>query len=95
MVDRCVSTVECVRIVHRSRLLDWIKSCCYIKRYIPLDLCEPASGVIRIRQCLSENLKCLLFAASYDSTIVTLKQCILFAMSMSMSYEWKYIKNVR
>ena len=48
IVDRCVTTVEYVRIVHRSRLLDWIKSCCYIERYSPLDLFEPASGVIRI-----------------------------------------------
>ena len=49
-VDRCVTTVEYVRIVHRSRLLDWIKSCCYIERYSPLDLFEPASGIIRIPQ---------------------------------------------
>ena len=42
IVDRCVTTVEYVRIVHRSRLLDWIKSCCYIERYSPLDLFEPA-----------------------------------------------------
>ena len=41
-----------MRIVHRSRLLVWIKSCCYIKRYSPLDLFEPASGVIRIPQHL-------------------------------------------
>ena len=47
-VDRCVTTVEYVRIVLRSRLLDWIKSCCYIERYSPLDLFEPGSGVIRI-----------------------------------------------
>ena len=38
-----------MRIVHRSRLLVWIKSC-YIERYSPLDLFEPASGVIRIPQ---------------------------------------------
>ena len=31
-----------MRIVHRSRLLDCIKSCCYIERYSPLDLFEPA-----------------------------------------------------
>ena len=41
-LDRCVTTVEYVRIVHCSRLLDWIKSCCYIERYSPLDLFEPA-----------------------------------------------------
>ena len=40
IVDRCVTTVEYVRIVYRSRLLDWIKSCCYIERYSPLDLFE-------------------------------------------------------
>ena len=44
--------MEYVRIVHRSRLLDCIKSCCYIERYSPLDLFEPASGVIRIPQHL-------------------------------------------
>ena len=42
VVDRCVTTVEYVRIVHRIRLLDSIKSCCYIERYSPLDLFEPA-----------------------------------------------------
>ena len=47
IVDRCVTTVENVRIVLRSRLLVWMKSC-YIERYSPLDLFEPASGVIRI-----------------------------------------------
>ena len=51
LVDRCVTTVKCaVRIVHPSRLLDWIKSCCYIERYSALDLFEPVSGVLRIPQ---------------------------------------------
>ena len=49
-VDRSVTTVEYVRIVYRSRLLDWIKSRCYIERYSPLDLFEPESGIIRIPQ---------------------------------------------
>ena len=43
LVDRCVKTVEYVRIV---------KSSYYIKRYSRLDLFEPASGVIRIPQHL-------------------------------------------
>ena len=38
----CVTNVEYVRIVHRSRLLDCIKSCCYTERYSSLDLFEPA-----------------------------------------------------
>ena len=42
IVDRCVTNVEYVRIVHRSRLLNCIKSCCYIVRYRPLDLFELA-----------------------------------------------------
>ena len=29
-------------IVHRCRLLVWIKPCRYIERYSPLDLFEPA-----------------------------------------------------
>ena len=41
IVDRCVTTVEYVGIIHRSRLLDCIKSRCYIERYSPLDLFEP------------------------------------------------------
>ena len=49
-VDRCVTNVEYVRVVHRSRLLDCIKSCCYIGRYSPLDLFEPAERVKRIPQ---------------------------------------------
>ena len=49
-VDRCVTTVEYVRIAYRNRLLVWIKSCCYVGRYCPLDLFEPASGVVRIPQ---------------------------------------------
>ena len=52
-----VLIVVCVRIVHRSGLLDWIKSCCYIERYSPLDLFEPASGVIRILQQSTTNIK--------------------------------------
>ena len=39
-----------MRNVHHSRLFDWIKSCCCIERYSPLDLSEPASGVTRIAQ---------------------------------------------
>ena len=35
--------VEYVRIVYRYRFLVWIKSCCYIERYNPLHLFEPAS----------------------------------------------------
>ena len=50
IVDGCVTTVKYVRIVHRTRLLVWIKSCCYIERYSPLDLFEPASRDIRIPQ---------------------------------------------
>ena len=43
-----VFIVESVGIVHRNRLCDWIKSRCYIERYSPLDLFEPACGVRRI-----------------------------------------------
>ena len=50
IIDRCVTTVEYVRTVHRSRLLDWIKSRCFIERYCPLALFEQASGVLRIPQ---------------------------------------------
>ena len=56
IVDRCVTTVEYVRIVYHSRLLVWIKSCCYIERYSPLDLFEPASGVTRVLQHLRPRL---------------------------------------
>ena len=56
IVDRCVTTVEYVRIVYHSRLLVWIKSCCYIERYSPLDLFEPASGVTRVLQHLPPRL---------------------------------------
>ena len=57
IVDRWVETVEYVRIVHRGRLLVWIKSCCYIERYSPLDLFEPARGVIRILQQMTLQQK--------------------------------------
>ena len=40
IVDRCVTTVEYVRIVYHNRLSVWIKSCFYIERYSPLDLFE-------------------------------------------------------
>ena len=46
-----------MRIVHRSRLLVWIKSCCYVERYSPLDLFEPARGVIRIPQQMTLQQK--------------------------------------
>ena len=52
-----VLIVVCVRIARRSGLLDWIKSCCYIERYSPFDLFEPASGVIRILQQSTTNIK--------------------------------------
>ena len=45
-----VLIVECVRIVHPSRLLDWIKSCCYFEGYTPFDLFEVARAVTRIPQ---------------------------------------------
>ena len=53
ILDRCVTTVEYVRIVYRNKLMVWIKSGCYIERYSPPHLFEPASGVIRIPQHLS------------------------------------------
>ena len=52
-----VLIVVCVGIVHRSRLLDWNKSCCFIERYSPFNLFEPASGVIRILQQSTTNIK--------------------------------------
>ena len=51
-----------MRVVHRSRLLDWIKSCCYIERYSPLDLFEPASGVIRIPKLSRLILKAIIIS---------------------------------
>ena len=45
-----VLIVECVRIVHPSRLLDLNKSFCYFERYTPFDLFEVVSAVINIPQ---------------------------------------------
>ena len=47
-----------MRIVHHSRLLDWIKVVLlYIERYSPFDLFEPGNGVIRILQQSTTNMK--------------------------------------
>ena len=65
VVDRCVTTAEYVRIVYRNRLLIWIKLCCYVERYSPLDLFEPASGVIGIPQQVFRKLHACFICHSF------------------------------
>ena len=73
-VDRCVTTVEYVRIAYRNRLLVWIKSCCYVVRYCPLDLFEPASGVVRIPQHSITNIfvmRCTISKCNFITRLAT------------------------